>query len=254
MQKGQVQLAGIPFPFVVRDQGASVEILKLDSRVEKSLGDWARDNQLDGDRQWGIISQSKSKLETQFLSLSFRRVQKSILKFQGGRIERVQEETTEPEMGEFHIRQDGLLELYSYSARQKTALSKSLGESFGKDCLTQLFLQKDAMKSLMTEAIEVNSVSLTSLGNPFFNEATLAGTDPANSKTFKEFFASGEIKSFRGKFHSASDQAATSPLNVTVSSNCKMRFFGGTAPVSQAEIEEFAKKVADIAIEATEFK
>jgi len=251
MQKGQVQLQGIPFPYSVREQGASVELMKFESNDDQSMAKWAQENLLEGDRQWGVIAQSKSKEENLFLSLSFKRVQRSRLKLQNGRIERIQEEVTEPEMGEFHVRQDGILELYSYGAKQKTALAKSLSESFGNDCLKQLFLQKDAMKSLMTEAIEISSVSLTALGNPFFNDATFSGTDPANSKTYKELSASGEIKSFRAKFQSGESDSASAPLIVTVYSNCKLRFFGGQVPVPQSDIEDFAKKVTDIASDAT---
>ena len=250
VQRGQVQLQGIPFPYSVREQGASIELLKLETDSENSIAKWAQENLLEGDRQWGIIAQSKTKEESLFLSLSFRKVQRSRLKLQSGRIERIQEETTEPEMGEFHVRQDGILELYSYGAKQKTAFSKSFTETFGEDCLKQLYLPKDSMKSLMTEALEVSSVSLTGLGNPFFNDAMLSGTDPVNSKTYKELSGSGEIKSFRGKFPSGDADASTAPLIVTVHSNCKLRFFGGQIPVAQSDIEDFAKKVSDIAGDA----
>ena len=250
MQRGQVQLQGIPFPYSVREQGASVELLKFESSSEQPMAKWAQENMLEGDKQWGIIAQSKTKEETLFLSLTFRKVQRTRLRLQNGRIERIQEEVTEPEMGEFHIKQEGCLELYSYGAKQKTALSKSLTDSFGNDCVKQLFLQKDAMKSLMTEAIEVNSISLTALGNPFFNDATFTGTDPTNSKTYKELAGSGEIKSFRAKFQSGDSDASTAPMIVTVHSNCKLRFFGGQVPVPQSDIEDFAKKVSDIASES----
>lgn len=250
MQRGQVQLQGIPFPYSVREQGASVELLKFESSADNSIAKWAQENMLEGDRQWGIIAQSKSKEENLFLSLTFRKVQRSRLKLQNGRIEKIQEEVTEPEIGEFHVRQDGILELYSYGAKQKTALSKALTESFGDECLKQLYLQKDAMKSLMTEAIEISSVSLTALGNPFFNDATFSGTDPASSKTYKELSGSGEIKSFRAKFQAGDSDASSAPLIVTLHSNCKLRFFGGQVPVPQIDIEEFAKKVSDIASDA----
>jgi len=104
-----VQLQGIPFPYSVREQGASVELMKFESNDDQSMAKWAQENLLEGDRQWGVIAQSKSKEENLFLSLSFKRVQRSRLKLQNGRIERIQEEVTEPEMGEFHIRQDGIL-------------------------------------------------------------------------------------------------------------------------------------------------
>ena len=201
------------------------------------------------DGNWGIISQHKSKDENQFLSLSFKKVQRNRLKLQNGRVERVQEEATEPELAEFHVRHDGLLELYSCSAKQKSAVVKSLSEAFGKDCLTPLYLAKDSMRSLMTEAIEVSSVSLTGLGNPFFNDATLTGTDPVKSKTFKELSTAGEIKSFRAKFASASGDgdASSSTLTVSISSSCKIRFFGTQSPIAQTDIEDFDKKVTDIA-------
>lgn len=247
MQRGQVQLQGIPFPYSVREQGASIELLKFESGADNSIGKWAQENLLEGDKQWGIIAQSRSKEENLFLSLSFKKVQRTRLRLQNGRIERIQEEATEPEIGEFHVRQDGILELYSYGAKQRSSLTKSLSETFGNECLKQLYLPKDAMKSLMTEAIEVSSVSLTGLGNPFFNDATLSGTDPANSKTYKELAGSGEIKTFRGKFPSGDADASTAPLIVTVHSNCKLRFFGGQIPVAQSDIEDFAKKVSDIA-------
>lgn len=239
-----MQLEGIKFPSATREQGGSVELLKFDS---VDVSSWAKENMLEGDRQWGIISQAKSKDEDLFLSLSFRRVERTRLKLQNGRIERVQEEATEPEIGEFHFRGDGLLELYSLSAKQKSALTQSIRESFGENSIGQLYLSKDAMKSLMVEAIEVSSVSLSGLGNPFFNDATLSGTDPVNSKTYKDLVGSGEIRSFRAKFQGASTEASGAPLIVTVHSNCKLRFFGGKSPVAQEDIEDFAKKVASIA-------
>lgn len=251
MQRGQVQLQGIPFPYTVREQGASIELLKFDQNAEQRVASWAGENSLEGDKQWGIIAQSKTKSENIYLSLAFRHVQRTRFKLTNGRVEQVTEESTEPEIGEFHFRNDGILELYSYGAKQRTALSKSFIETFGKDSLRKLYLQKDAMKSLMTEAIEVSSVSLTGLGNPFFSDATLSGTDPANSKTFKEMVAAGDIKSFKGKF-AAGDSASDSPLVVTIYSSCKIRFFSGQTPVAQAEIEDFAKRIADIAIEVSD--
>src|SRR5487761_1017045 len=104
MQRGQVQLQGIPFPYSVREQGASVELLKFESSSEQPMAKWAQENMLEGDKQWGIIAQSKTKEETLFLSLAFRKVQRARLRLQNGRIERIQEEVTEPEMGEFHIK------------------------------------------------------------------------------------------------------------------------------------------------------
>ncbi len=222
-----------------------MELLKFES---DNVAEWAKDNTLEGDRQWGIISQAKSKEESLFLSLSFKRVQRNRLRLQNGRVERIQEEATEPEIGEFHVRKDGIIELYSFGAKHKSLLNHSLKDFFGENqAPSQLYLSKDAMRSLMVEAIEVSSVSLTGLGNPFFNDATFSGTDPANSKTYKDLAASGEIRSFRGKFQGSSSDSSGAPLMVTVNSNCKLRFFGGQTPVLQEDIEDFAKKVASIA-------
>lgn len=251
MQRGQVQLQGIPFPYTVREQGASVELMKFDQSAEQKVTNWAGENSLEGDKQWGIIAQSKTKHENVYLSLAFRHVQRIRLKLANGRVEQVTEESTEPEIGEFHFRSDGILELYSYGAKQRSALSKSFIETFGKDSLRKLYLPKDAMKSLMTEAIEVSSVSLTGLGNPFFSDATLSGTDPINSKTYKEMSAAGEIKSFKGKFAS-NESTGDSPLIATIYSSCKVRFYSGQTPVAQSEIEDFGKKISDIAVEVSE--
>ena len=161
---------------------------------------------------------------------------------------KVEEESTEPEICEFHMKnKEPILELDSFSAKQRTGLLASLKEEFGEDSFQELYLAKDAMKSLMAEAIEVSSVSLSGLGNPFFSEATLAGTDPANSKTYRELLASGEIKSFRARFQTRNDEASAYPLLVTVSGKCKSRFFGGQSPVAQSDIEEFVEKIANIA-------
>lgn len=251
MQRGQVQLQGIPFPCAEREQGASVELMRFDQNDVQKVESWAGENSLEGDREWGVIARSKSKHENAYLSLAFRRIQRTRLKLAGGRVERITEESTEPEIGEFHFRNDGILELYSYGAKQRTALSKSFTESFGKDSLRKLYLQKDAMKSLMTEAIEVSSVSLGGLGNPFFSDATLSGTDPMNSKTFKEMATAGEIKAFKGKFASG-DNANHSSLIVTIHSSCKVRFFSSQTPVAQVEIEDFAKRISDIAMEVSD--
>ncbi len=224
--------------------------MKFESGTEQSVARWAKENLLEGERHWGIVAESKSKEENLFLSLSFKKVQRTRLKLQNGRLERIEEEVTEPETGEFHLRKDGILELYSFSAKQKTSLAESLSGTFGKECIAQLLLQNDAMKSLMTEAIEVNSVSLTGLGNPFFNDATLSGTDPVNSKTYKELAGSGEIKSFRAKFQPTYEDAASRPIIVSVNSKCKLRFFAGQGALPQGDIEDFAKRVSDIASEA----
>lgn len=251
MQRGQVQLQGIPFPYAEREQGASIELMKFDQNDNQKVTNWADENSFEGDRQWGIIARSRTKHESAYLSLAFRRYQSTRLKLTGERVERITEESTEPEIGEFHFRNDGILELYSYGAKQRTALSKSFTETFGKDSLRRLYLQKDAMKSLMTEAIEVSSVSLCGLGNPFFSEATLSGTDPMNSKTFKEMATAGEIKAFRAKFASG-DNANHSSLVVTIHSSCKVRFFSSHTPVAQVEIEDFAKRISDIAMEVSD--
>ena len=224
--------------------------MKIDSKIVRPMSDWAKDNLLGGESQWGIIAESKTKEENQFLSLSFKKTQRTRFKLQNGRVQRIQEEITEQEINEFHVHQDGLLELYSFGAKQKTALTKSLSESYGSDCMIKLNLQKDAMKSLMTEATEVNSVSLTGLGNPFFSDATLTGTDPPNSKTYKELSSLGEIKSFRGKFQLGNAGASSQPILVAVHSNCKIRFFGGQTPVPQTDVEDFAKRIVDIATNA----
>lgn len=215
---------------------------------------WIAENMLEGDKQWGIISQAKNSEENILLSLTFKRVLRTRYKFQSGRIERIQEESTEPELGEFHFRKDDLLELYSCGAKQRTSILKSVSETFGTEEPISLVLSKDAMRSLMEEAIEVNSVSITGLGNPFFTDVTLAGTDPKGSKTYKELLLSGEIKSFRGKFQMSSDDASIGPLMVTVSSNCKLRFYGGQTPISQSDIEDFARKVASLATSVVEEK
>ncbi len=202
--------------------------------------------------KWGIIAQARAKPldELQFLSLSFRRVVRIRWRLQAGRLERVEEEVTEPEICETHVKmRSGLLELYSFTAKQRTALVKSLKETFGEGSVSELFLTKDAMKSLMTEALEVLSVSLTGLGNPFFSDASFSGTDPVNSKTYKELLSSGEIKSFRAKYQveSAGEDAATAQLLASISSSkCKVRVFGGQQPVAQSDIEDFLQRVANI--------
>ena len=244
-----IQLQGIPFPYGVREQGASVEVMRFEGVKESELNSWVLKNLFqNGEQKWGIISKAKTKEEFEFLTMGFRRVQRSRLRLQSGRIERTEEEITEPELGEFHHRhKDALIELYSFSAKQRTALLTSMKEDFGKESLSELVLSKDAMKSLMAEALDVSSVSLCALGNPFFSDATLTGTDPTNSKTYRELGSSGEIRSFRARFTSGSDEAGSSPLMVTVSLKCKVRFFAGQSPVLQSDIEEFVQRVANIA-------
>lgn len=247
-------MQGIPFPYGVRELGASVEIVRFEDAKETSeLSSWIAENQFQNSGEesenWGIIARSKTREESLCLTMTFRRNLRSRLKLQSGRLERVEEEVIEPEIGEFHLRtkEPLLLELYSYGAKQRTMLFASLCEKFGKGSLIELALSKDAMQSLMAEAIEVSSVSLSALGNPFFSDATLAGTDPVNSKTFRELVPSGEIRSFRAKFQTRSEEAGSSPLVASVSSRCKVRFFGGQSPVLQSDIEEFLEKIANIA-------
>jgi hypothetical protein len=243
-----IQLQGINFPSGTRDQGASIEILRFDKIKGAELDSWMQKNLFRDEDKWGIVANSKSKEETQILTMTFRRIQATRLRLISGRVERVEEEVTEPELCECHLRsKDPLLELYSYSAKQRTALFASLEQDFGKEQVKEQFLSKDAMKSLMAEAIEISSVSLGALGNPFFSDATLSGTDPANSKTYKELVSSGEIKSFRGRFQTQSGDVGSSTMNVTVSSKCKVRFSAGQSAVLQSDIEEFVERVANIA-------
>jgi len=248
-ENSSVQLQGIPFPYGVRELGASIEILKFEGGKESEVYSWTQKNLFQKEEEkWGIVARAKTKEEHLFLSLSFHRVQRSRLRLQAGRVEKVEEESTEPEICEFHVKnKEPILELYSFSAKQRSALLTSLKEEFGEDSVSELYLTKDAMKSVMAEAIEVSSVSLSGLGNPFFSDATLAGTDPANSKTYRELLASGEIRSFRAKFQTRNDEASASPLLVTINSKCKLRLFGGQSPVAQPDVEEFVEKIANIA-------
>jgi len=249
IEDSSIQLQGIPFPYGVRELGASIEVLRFEGVKDSELNPWILKNLFrSGDERWGIISKSKTKEEVQCLSMGFKRTVRSRLRLHSGRIEKVEEEVTEPEVCEFHLKaKESVLELYSYSAKQRGTIFKSLGEEFGKESLKELSLSKDAMKSLMTEAIEVTSVSLTALGNPFFSDATLTGTDPSSSKTYRDLLPTGEIRSFRAKFPSRSEESGSSPLVVTVSSKCKIRLFGGQSPVLQSDVEEFVEKIANIA-------
>ena len=261
-KSAELDTGGFPFPYSIRETGASVELLRLEDVKPSEIESWSKENlygnassEDEADR-WGIIASAKGKAQRQdaesmFLSLAFRRIVRSSLKLVGGNIHRVEEETIEPEIDEFHLRtSQGILELYSPGAKQRTALLKSLRSAFGEESAVELFLTKDAMKSLMTEAIEVTSVSLTGLGNPFFGDASLTGTDPTNSKTYKELLGSGEIKSFWAKFQPASsrEDASISPLVMGVSaSKCKVRFYGGQTPVAQSDIEDYTERIANIA-------
>lgn len=244
----QLQIQGIAFPSAVRDNGSSVEIVSFEGPKESELNLWIQNNLFkDGSDKWGIIAKSKSKEEFQFLTIAFRSVLRSRLRIHSGRIERIEEETVEPEVCEFHVQlKNPILELYAFSARHRSALFQSLRDSFGEEAVRELVLTKDAMKSLMTEAIEVSSISLTGLGNPFFSDASFSGTDPSNSKSCKELIPVGEIRSFRGKFQTRSEEAGSQPLMVTVSSNCKVRFFGGHSPILQPYIEEFVERISNI--------
>ncbi|HYB03545.1 MAG TPA: hypothetical protein VED17_03725, partial [Nitrososphaerales archaeon] len=229
----QIQLQGIPFPYGVRELGASVEVVKFDGAKDSEVHSWIQKNLFrNGEEKWGILARSKSKEESQFLTIGFKRTTRSRLRLHSGRLERTDEEITEPEMCEFHLKpKEAVLELYSFSGKQRSSLFASMEEEFGKESVQELSLSKDAMKSLMTEAIEVSSVSLSGLGNPFFSDATLTGTDPSNSKTYRELLPSGEIRSFRGKFQSRSEETSSSPLILTISAKCKLRFFSGQSAV-----------------------
>jgi hypothetical protein len=231
-----------------------VEVVKFEGPKDSEVQSWIQKNLFqNGEEKWGILARSKSKEETQCLTIGFKRTTRSRLRLHSGRVERTDEETTEPELCEFHVKsKEAVLELYSYSAKQRGSLFASVEEEFGKESLQELSLPKGAMKSLMTEAIEVSSVSLSGLGNPFFSDATLTGTDPSNSKTYRELLPSGEIRSFRGKFQSRSEETSSSPLVLTISAKCKLRFFGGQTAVLQSDIEEFVEKIANIAQERDE--
>jgi hypothetical protein len=247
LQRGNVTLQGFQFPNVTRDQGTSVELIKTKA---KNVSKWAEEHSLGPDAPWGIIASAKAKNEDLFLALGFRKVTRSRLVYRDGRVERKEEESTEPEIGEFHFRNDGLLELYSCSAKLRGLILHSISDAFGKESLDQLYLSKESMNSLMKDAIEVLSISLSGLGNPFFSDATLTGADPANSKTCKELMTSGDVKAFRAKYSIESggirggDKGgeALDVLMVTVHSNCKLRFFPGHGVQSQTDIEEFVTK------------
>jgi hypothetical protein len=244
-----IQLQGIPFPYGVREFGASVEVVKFEGAKETGIQSWIQKNLFQtGEENWGILARSKTKEEVQCLTIGFKRTMRSRLRLHSGMLERTDEETTEPEVCEFHVKpKEAILELYSFSAKQRSTLFTSLGEEFDKESLHELSLSKDAMKSLMTEALEVSSVSLSGLGNPFFSDATLTGTDPPNSKTYRELLPSGEVRSFRGKFQSRSEETSSSPLILTITSKCKLRFFGGQSVILQSDVEEFVEKIANIA-------
>ncbi len=246
MQRGNIQLQGLQFPNVIRDQGTSVELVKTSI---KDVSKWAEENRLGQDKTWGIISRAKAKREELFLVLGFRKMMRTRLVFSEGRVEKKQEESTEPEIGEFHLRGDGLLELYSCGAKLRSSILHSFSDAFGKDSVNQLYLSKESMSKLMNDSIEVLSISLTGLGNPFFSDATLAGPDPANSKTCKELMASGDVKAFRAKYSTNSGRGgddgssdSSDVLMVTVHNNCRLRFFPGQRVQAQSDIEEFVTR------------
>lgn len=258
MQREQIELQGIQFPSSIREDGVSIEILQLDTKrslASRNLDNWISENYPSSDRPWGVVSHARSKEETLFLVLSYKRVLRTRYKVQSGRLSKQQEETTEPEIGEFHVRKDGMIELYSVAAKQRNIVIQSLAEFFGgdKNVASVLSLSNEAMIKLMKDATEVSSVSLTGIGNPFFSDVTLSGSDPANSRTYKELLsASATIKSFRGKFQSdsterGSEESASSLMLLTITNNCKIRFYGGQIPVSQSDIEDFASRVRKLA-------
>ncbi len=256
MQREQIELQGIQFPTSIREDGASFEILQLDAKTSlasKELDRWISENYPGSDRNWGVIASARSKEEVLFLVLSYKRVLRTRYKLQSGRLSKQQEEATEPEIGEFHVRKDGMMELYYVPAKQRNMVIQSLGEFFGgdKNIASSLLLSNEAMAKLMKEATEVSSVSLTGIGNPFFSDVTLSGSDPVNSRTYKELLSSSAtIKSFRGKFQSDSSDSGgegDGTLLVTVTSSCKIRFYGGQVPVSQSDIEDYASRVGKLA-------
>lgn len=258
MQREQVQLQGIDFPETVRQEGASVELFRLESPSFKDIEAWIVDNHFDTDRQFGFVSEANNKQEIMLLWLSFRRVIRTRYRVTAGRLSKLQEESTEPEIGELHFRRDGLLEMYAMSPKQRNLILNSLDESFRESSVKRLSLSKSAMISLMKEAVEVSSVSLSGLGNPFFSDMTLSGEDPVGSRTFKEILASGSIKSFRGRFQieSGRDEISRNDMNyllVTVHNKCKVRFHvGGENVVAQSSLEDFLNKVGELSTIETE--
>jgi hypothetical protein len=256
----RVELNGFSFPSAIREASTSVEILKFDPGKDIEISDWADQNVFTNPvsdeealEKWGIISHATAgkNLEDLYLSLSFRSTVRSVLQFRNGVVDRVDQQSLDPEIGEFHINHKaGLLELYSPNPKLRTNLVRSLKDFCGENSVSELFLSKDALRSLMEEAIEVTSISLTGLGNPFFSDATFSGTDPVNSKTCKELLVSGEIKSFRAKYQTAgsSNDASSPPLAASVSgSKCKLSFYARQSPVSQGDIEDFIQRVSNIA-------
>lgn len=257
MQREQVQLQGIDFPETIRQEGASVELFRLESPSFKDIEAWIVDNHFDTDRQFGFVSEANNKQEIMLLWLSFRRVIRTRYRVTAGRLSKLQEESTEPEIGELHFRRDGLLEMYAMSPKQRNLILNSLEDAFQESSVKRLSLSKSAMISLMKEAVDVSSVSLSGLGNPFFSDMTLSGEDPVGSRTYKEILASGSIKSFRGRFQIESGQEVSSSglnfLFVTVQNKCKVRFHaGGENVVAQSSLEDFLSKVGELSTIETE--
>ncbi len=172
------------------------------------------------------------------------------LRLQSGRIERSEEEIIEPEdLRVSHQTKRSLSsELYLFSAKQRSGLFMSLGEEFGKETLQELSLSKDAMKSLMTEAIEVTSVSLSALGNPFFSDATLTGTVTLK---FQDFPGNCSLQASFGRSAANSRAAAKRQVLVLWSFQSRQSVssasLAGPAWFLQSDIEEFVEKIANIA-------
>jgi hypothetical protein len=257
MQRSDIELSGIQFPQSIRDEGASVEILQLDARksiATRDIENWITENSKGSENPWRIISHAKSKEESMLLVLSERKTISTRYKIQSGRLTKIQEETSEPEVGEIHLRRSGLLELYSVPAKQKRGALTSLADFFGgsEDTLSPLYFEKDAMMTLMEEASDVTSVSLSGIGNPFFSDITLSGPDPINSRTFKELAPSAAIKSFKAKLGSANEsEEGPDMMRVTVNNSGKVRFYGGRSPIPQASIEDYLTRVRKVATTAT---
>ena len=104
-ENSSIQLQGIPFPYGVRELGASVEVIRFDGVKDSELNSWIQNNLCrNGEEKWGIITSSKTKEEVQCLSIGFIRTIRTRLRLQSGRIERIEEEATEPEICEFHVK------------------------------------------------------------------------------------------------------------------------------------------------------
>jgi hypothetical protein len=252
LQREQLQLQGIQFPTITRDEGASIELLGFErTNFGKDLEKWIVENHYTSERQWGFISQVNSKEEILLLSLSFHKVIRTRLNVSRGHLTKQLEELTEPEISEIHFRKDGLMEIYSAGSKMRSTLLSSLNESLaGMDPVRTLAIEKESMLSLMKDASEVTSISLAGLGNPFFSDAILSGADPSNSRTFKELISGGTIRSFRARYFSEGESASEEHssnrelLLVSVRNDCKLRFYTGRKNVLvQSEIEDFLSKL-----------